>query len=266
MDIVKQAFRLVEAVTGFAGRARKLYYAVVLMGHSCPACGGKLSMAAEGLCRCRSCGREFDPTIAFQRCSSCGGQPVLRVRRYQCRQCGANVVSRFLFDGLVFDADYFRQKMAESRERKKQLREQVREMLAASRSGALNLPEAELSSIPGLADALDGLVIGPPEAFPWEPAKGFDLKRYESHIQAHIRDFPICLDDVPPLAGSARKDRIWRFIAIIFLAHFGLIDVWQDGQEIMVMKHETDGEGQDISGDPEEADGLEGYPRGIEAG
>jgi len=265
MDIVKQAFRLVEVVTGFAGRARQLYYAVVLMGHSCPRCGGKLVMAAEGICRCRSCGLEFNPTLAFQRCSVCGGEPMLRVRRYQCRQCGADLASRFLFDGLVFDADYFRQKMAESRDRKKQLREQVREMLAASRSGALNMPEAELSSVPGLADALDSLVIGSPEAFPWKPEEGFDLKRYESHIQAHIRDFPICLDDVPPLEEHTRKDRIWRFIAIIFLAHFGLIDVWQDGQEIMVMKHETDGEGQDISGDPEEADGLEGPPRGIEA-
>jgi len=265
MDIVRQAFRLVEIVSGFAGRARKLYYAVVLMGHLCPACGGKLTMKAEGLCRCRSCGRAFDPTIAFQRCSACGGQPALCVRRYLCRQCGADVVSRFLFDGLVFNTDYFRQKMAESRERKKQLREQVREMLAASRSGALHLPEAELSSVPGLTDALNSLVIGPQEAFSWDPDKGFDLKRYESHIQAHIRDFPICLDDLPPLAENARKDRIWRFIAIIFLAHFGLIDVWQDGQEIMVMKHETNREGQDISGDVEEADGLEGPPRGIQA-
>jgi hypothetical protein len=265
MDIVRQAFRLVEVVTGFAGRARQLYYAVVLMGHSCPACGGKLAMAAEGLCRCQSCGQEFDPTIAFQHCSVCGGEPVLRVRRYECRQCGTDLASRFLFDSLVFDADYFRQKMAESRERKKQLREQVREMLAASRSGAVSLPEAELSSVPDLADALNSLVIGSPDALPWEPDKGFDLKCYESHIQAHIRDFPICLDDVPPLAGSARKDRVWRFIAIIFLAHFGLVDIWQEGQSIMVMKHETNREGQDISGDPEGADGLEGSPRGIEA-
>ena len=266
MDIVRQAFRLAEVVTGFAGRARKLYYAVMLMGHSCTRCGGKLTMAAEGLCRCRPCGHEFDPTIAFQRCSACGGVPVLRVRRYQCRQCGADVASRFLFDGLVFDAGYFRQKMAESRQRKKQLHEQVRKMLAECSSGALSLPAAELSSIPGLTDALNGLVIGASEAFPWKPDKGFDLKRYESHIQAHLQDFPICMDDLPPLEENARKDRIWRFIAIIFLAHFGLIDVWQDGQEIMVMKHETDREGQDISGDLEGADGLEGSPRGIEAG
>ncbi|KKK63595.1 hypothetical protein LCGC14_2992720, partial [marine sediment metagenome] len=84
MDIVRQAFRLVEVVTAFAGRARQLYYAVVLLGHSCPRCGGKLAMVAEGRCRCRSCGHGFDPTVAFQRCPACGGKLVLRVRRYQC--------------------------------------------------------------------------------------------------------------------------------------------------------------------------------------
>ncbi len=266
MDIIRQAFRLIEVVMSFAGRARKLYYAVVLLGHSCPACGGRLAMAGEGLCRCRSCGHEFDPTIAFQRCSACGGKPVLRVRRYQCQQCGCDVVSRFGFDGLVFDGEYFRQKMTESRRRKKQQRERVRKMLADSCSGALSLPAAELSSVPGLVEALNGLVIGADKTLPWKPNAGFDLKRYESHIQAHIRDFPISLDELPPLEGNARKDRIWRFIAVIFLAHFGLIDIWQDGQNIMVMKRETNGERQDIHGDLEGVDGLERSLGGIEAG
>ncbi len=246
--------------------AKRLYYAVMLLGHSCPACGGRLAMAAEGLCRCRSCGHEFDPTVAFQRCSACGGKPVLRVRRYQCQQCSCDVVSRFHFDGLVFDGEYFRQKMAESRERKKQQHERVREMLAECRSGVLSLPAADLSSVPGLTDALNSLVIGAGEAFPWKPDKGFDLKRYESHIQAHIRDFPIRLEELPPLIENPRKDRIWRFSAIIFLAHFGLIDIWQDGQNIMVMKRETNGKRQDISGDLEGVDGLERSLGGIEAG
>ena len=208
MDIIRQAFYLLEAVTGFAGRARKLYYAVMLLGHTCPACGRKLSMVSEGRCKCRSCGLQFDPTIAFQRCAACGGIPELRVRRYRCTDCGADITSLFLFDGLVFDPEYFRQKMIESRQRKTQQQERVRRMLAECRSGALSLPAAELSSIPGLTDALNSLVIGAGGAFPWKSDKAFDLKRYESHIQAHIRDFPISLDELPPLEGNARKDRI----------------------------------------------------------
>jgi len=134
IDIIRLAFRLAEAVTGFAGRAKQLYYAVMLMGHECPRCGGGLVMEGEGKCRCNSCGDEFDPTVAFQRCGTCGGRLELRVRRYRCTQCGADVASRFLFDGLAFDAEYFRQKMTESRQRKRELRERVREMLAESRS------------------------------------------------------------------------------------------------------------------------------------
>lgn len=260
------AFSLADAVAAFAGRAKQLYYAIMLMGHSCTVCGGGLAMVADGLCRCRSCAHEFDPTVVFQRCSTCGGKSVLRVRRYQCQQCGRPMESRFRFKGLVFDAGYFRKKMTESRQRKRQQREQVRKMLAESRSAALPIPAADLGTIPGLVVALDNLTVGVEKIFPWVPQDGFDLKRYESHIQAHIQDFPISMEEIPPLEKDARKDRIWRFIAIIFLAHFGLIKIWQNGQRIMVMKHEVNREGQDISGNIEGVDELERSFGGIEAG
>jgi len=57
-----------------------------------------------------------------------------------------------------------------------------------------------------------------------------------------------------------------RFIAVIFLAHAGVIDIWQEGQEIMVIKHEANREGQDVFGELEESDGVEGSVGGIEAG
>jgi predicted RNA-binding Zn-ribbon protein involved in translation (DUF1610 family) len=71
-------------------------------------------MVSKGKRRCVSCGRQLDPTRAFQRCPVCDGVPVLRVRRYECRDYGGDIESRFLFDGLAFDAEYFRAKMAES--------------------------------------------------------------------------------------------------------------------------------------------------------
>jgi hypothetical protein len=60
-------------------------------------------------------------TPAFQRCDACGGELAVAIRRYRCRQCGADATLRFLFDGLVFDAEYFRQKMYECRSRKQDL-------------------------------------------------------------------------------------------------------------------------------------------------
>ena len=161
MDIIGLAFRLVGRVKAFAQKTREFYYAVMLAGHECPQCRGRLAMVDDGQCRCTSCDHELDPTVAFQRCSECCGKLELRVRRYRCTKCGKDAASRFLFDGLALDAGYFRQKMAESRQRKREQKERVRKMLAECRSHDLAVPAAELSRIPGLVEALDGLVAGP---------------------------------------------------------------------------------------------------------
>jgi predicted RNA-binding Zn-ribbon protein involved in translation (DUF1610 family) len=257
-DIIAQAFGLVEAVSGFADRARRFYYEVMLWGHSCPACSNPLAMVAEGRCRCQSCGITLDPTITFQRCPACGGEPALRVRRYQCRDCGADVPSRFLFDGLVFDAEYFRQKMAEHRQYKAELRERVRQMLAGSRSQPVLMPSIELTGMPDLLNALAGLTAVDDMAGLSYSAKGFDLQRYETHVQAHIGPIAVDLEKIPPLSENRRLDLVRRFLAVLFLASASVIDIWQDGSTIWVIQHETDREGQDVPGGTEEADGVEG--------
>ncbi len=251
VDIVGLAFSLSERVGRWADRVRDFFYAVVLCGHACPDCAGPVVMVREGLSRCERCGKDFDPTVLFQRCAACGGQPVLSIRRYHCRHCGADVPSRFLFDGLVWDRDYYGRKMTESRQRRQELRERVREMLAASRSRDLVPGPADLAAFPGLIDALNGL-IGGLEPMPlWLPRDGFDLVRYEGHLQAHIGPIAIRFDDLPPLSEDSRQDRIWRFVAILFLAQAGGIELWQEGSRIMVMKRETDREGQGVSGETE---------------
>ena len=139
-------------------------------------------------------------------------------------------------------------------------------MLAESRSCDLPLGAVDLATVPGLVDALNNLTAGLDTIHPIEARDEFDLKCYEKHIQANIQDFPLSLDEIPPLSKeSGREDLIWRFIAVIFLAHAGTIDVWQEGQAIMVMKHEANREGQDVSGESEEVDGVEGSMGGVEA-
>ena len=263
-DIIGLAFSLAGAVADFVDRAKRFFYDVMLSEHACPGCGGGLAMVREGACRCKSCGHQFDPTTAFQKCQACGGKVLLMVRRYQCQECGTDVPSRFLFDGLVFDAEYFRQKMSEHRQKKAEQHERVRQMLAESRSQALGLPAANLQDVPGLAEALNALAADAPAGLAaWLPTE-FNLALYESHIQAHVGAIPVGFDEIPPLGENRRLDRVRRFIAIIFLAHTGLIEIRQDGQGIQVVKHETDGEGQGILGDVEEADGVEGPLGGVE--
>lgn len=268
MNIIALGFRLSGAVSALKVKVRKLYYAVMLMGHACPSCGHGvgLVMIAESRCRCQACGHGFDPTVAFQRCERCGGVPELRKCRYRCKECGSDIASRFLFDNFVFNAEYFRQRMAKSRQRRKEQRERVREMLAESRSSTLEMPTADsLEGIPGLVDALNSLTRESQPRFLAAPQEGFDLKRYQSHIQAYIRDFPVPLREIPPLGEDLRKDMIWRFIAAIFMAHFGQIDIWQNGGIIMVIKREAYTEGQGIPGDLEGSDGIERSVGGIEA-
>jgi len=264
MDIIKLAFNMTAAVQRYVDKVRRFYYWAMLLSYRCPKCNSSLAMVAEGRCKCTGCQNELDPTVEFQRCPACGGVPVLRVRRYQCRNCGGDIASKFLFDGTVFNADYFRRKMSESRQRKKQQHECVRQMLAESRSAVLPLPPVDLNCVPGLVDALDGLTAGLDTALPAEAHNQFDLKRYETHIKAHIRHFPMSLLEIPLLSEDARKDLIWRFIAVIFLAHGGIVDIWQDEQEIMVIKHEANTEGQGVLGEFEQADRIKGPLGGIE--
>ncbi len=254
MNIIRAALRLAAKVIGLRDHAREFYYAVVLTEHRCPRCNQPLAMVRESWCRCRACGLAFDPTVAFQRCPSCGGAPRLRVRRHACRDCGGDVRSRFVFEGLAFDAEYFRQKMAEHRQRRQLQRKRVRQMLAESRSPLVFADAADLDSVPGLAEALDALSVIPLESIPFVPRSGFDLRRYETHIAAHLHAIPVELDEIPPLIEDGRLDRVWRFIAVVFLAHAGALDVWQEGMIIKVIKHETHAEGQGIPGETEESD------------
>ena len=255
---------MADAVGLFVQKAKRFFYNVMLFGYRCPKCNNSLIMAAEGVCKCGSCEFEFDPTVQFQRCSNCGGKPILRVRHYSCTNCGGDIRSKFLFDGLVFEKEYFKIRMAESRQRKKEQRERVRKMLAESRSNALPLQAVDFNTVPGLVDALNSLTSGINTDFAVASHEEFDLKRYESHIHAHIAEFPVSLYEIPALTENPRKDLIWRFIAVIFLAHTGMVDIWQEDSNIMVIRH-VDLERCDIFEEIEGTDGYEKSLGGIEA-
>ena len=155
--------------------------------------------------------------------------------------------------------------MLQSRQRRKDLRKKVREMLAETRSDPLPLDVLDLSSVPGLLGALNSLTVNMGIEYVQEAKSQFDLNHYQSHIQAYIKDHSIDLRDIPALIEDYRKDLIWRFIAAIFLAHVRLIDIWQVDNTIMVQKHEIDREGCEFSGTHQDADGFERSPSGAQA-
>ena len=65
------------------------------------------------------------------------------------------------------------------------------------------------------------------------------------------------LRDIPAIIENSRLDLIWRFMAVIFLEHQYMVDLRQQEQIIWVRKH-ADRQGQDIFGETEEINGLEG--------
>ena len=241
-NMINLAMDMMAVVETLKQNVKAFFYQMVLLNHACPKCQGTLTMVGEGSCRCDACRYEFDPTIAFQSCLTCGGHLKLNTRRYQCKKCGGDVTSRFLFDGLIFDRDYFKAKMSESRQRKQEQRERVRQMLAESRSETLTLESGDLSSVPGLVDALNSLTQGMDEKVLVALKARFDLARYQEHIKSHLNLEPVSLREIPPLIDNSRLDLIWTFVAVIFLLQQATVKVRGQDNDIWVMSIEADGE------------------------
>ena len=102
--LVHDVLRVLARLEAFREQARAFYYAVLLSGLACPACGGRLRMIADSRCACDA-GHELDPTVAFQRSECCNAPVARRVLHYECSTCRRTVPSRFLFDERLFDAE-----------------------------------------------------------------------------------------------------------------------------------------------------------------
>jgi hypothetical protein len=154
--------------------------------------------------------------------------------------------------------------MAESRQRKEDLRQRVQEMLADCRSGPLSLETPDLNSIPGLIDAMNNLGSGIEAPALMELKGRFDLNRYQDHIRSCLEAGSVTLQQIPALIEDPRRDLIWRFIGVIFLEHAGLVTIRQQGQTIWVMKCD-DRKGQDLLRRTQEADGFKRPVGGAQA-
>jgi hypothetical protein len=146
--------------------------------------------------------------------------------------------------------------MTESRQRKKDQKQRVQQMLAKCRSEPLALKAPDLNSAPGLVDALNGLTAGLDASVALELKDKFNLGHYQEHIRSHLESKPMDLRTIPPLAENLRLDLIWKFIAAIFLDHAGLVYIYQQDETIWVIKDNYH-KGQGISDEVEAIDGFE---------
>jgi len=246
--LIKSITRILSRVDKFKERVRSFYFEVVLSGHHCPECGGGLRMTGLSECSC-SCGNVFDPTTAFQQSSCCGVRPVRKTFHYTCSKCNKAVPSRFIFDEKVYDIAYFSERMREFRERAKRKREEIRRLLAESRSDALQLMgEPDLDSIPGLVNDLNGFIRqGRAEKyrFPFDVQPEFRMIDYHNHIISNIGWGATLFSDIAPFIDDHRRDKVWRFITLIFMENDREVELTQEGADIWVQKvyNETDSQG-----------------------
>ena len=192
-------------------------------------------MVGPSQCSC-SCGNVLDPTLAFQESPCCGARLVRKTYHYACARCHETVPSRFLFDERVFDPVYFREMMREARARAKRKKEELRRFLARTRSDPLILVEEPcLESIAGLEEALDGFIGSAMiDLARFLPKSGFSMKAYRNHILAALGVGSRLFSEISPLAEDYRRDRIWRFITLIFMTQDREVELTQLGADILV--------------------------------
>ncbi|MCX5844163.1 MAG: hypothetical protein NT022_10535, partial [Deltaproteobacteria bacterium] len=214
----------------------------------CPWCGGVLAMTGQSECSC-ACGHVCDPTVAFQVSSCCQARLIRRTFHYACSHCHAIVPSRFIFDEKLFDKDYFREMMQESRRRAVSKREELRRLLAESKSGPLCLmEEPDPGTLSGLFHDLDQFIQAHPHLVSrdmFELNSDFNMTVYRTHILTFLTHHTIRFSEVSPLMGDYRRDRVRRFITLVFMDNDQEIDIQQYGNDLLIQRrnNETYAEG-----------------------
>jgi len=125
--------------------------------------------------------------------------------------------------------------MRESRERAKKKREMVKQLLADSRSGVLEITETpDLESVPGLVEDLNdfiGAETTDMDQVVFNERPPFRMADYRAHINSILSWDSILFSEIAALIDDLRDDKIWRFITLIYMQH---------DQEVKLTQHEND--------------------------
>ena len=244
--LLVEAIELVrDRVTVYRSHARLFYFEILLTIHRCPDCDGKMSMTGPSQCQCQ-CGTILDPTIQFQRSGCCDALLGRRRCHYACTHCGRTVASKFLFDEKLFDHLYFCEKISESRERKRRQKEELRCLLAASRSNELMITDIpEIAVVHGLSMALDEFVgaTALADMADFISTDEFRMEDYRQMILSWLDDCTVRFGALPAIGEDPRLDRVRRFITLLFMEQDREVWLEQRGDEILVMRYEAHIEG-----------------------
>ena len=234
---------ILEYVQDYRTRVKAFYFEVLLFQYRCPKCGGSLHMADQSECSC-VCGHRFDPTLAFQVSPCCMKTLTRKTFHYACSGCHKIVPSRFIFDERLFDAEYFREMMQDSRRRAMVKKEEVRKLLAESRSGVLTLKDdPDFDAIPELFKDLDLFIQNnayqlSSGAFDFK--SGFDMTPYRTQALSLLSQSPIRFSSISPIPGDDRLDKVRRFITLIFMDNDREVNIQQHGNDLLIWRRQNE--------------------------
>lgn len=147
--------------------------------------------------------------------------------------------SLFCFGERLFNNEYFREMMRESRQRKEEEAEKLRHLLLEARSlpywpQAVPVLDNPAQFDEDLEEFISPLPASQTKKTPVRPF--FDLHAYRRHLLDRVQGCVVQFDGVSALVQDARLDRVYRFITAVFLDHEGLLDIEQhhDGTIILV--------------------------------
>lgn len=237
--LIRKICGVIGRVKSFKEQARQFYFEVILSSYSCPVCGGRLNMTGTSECTCL-CGKVLDPTLTFQESLCCNAKLIRKTFHYVCSRCHKSVPSRFLFDERIFDKAYFQEMMRESRKRAKKKRDMVKQLLADSRSGVLNLTQTpDLESVPGLIQDLNDFIRVEPTDMAqvvFNERPPFNMDDYRAHINSILSWDCILFSDIAALIDDIRNDKIWRFITLVYMQHDREVKLTQHENDILVKR------------------------------
>jgi len=234
---------ILKYVQDYRTRVKAFYFDVLLSQYRCPKCGGSLHMADQSECSC-VCGHRFDPTLAFQVSPCCMKTLTRKTFHYACSGCHKIVPSRFIFDERLFDAEYFREMMQDSRRRAMAKKEEVRKLLAESRSGVLTLKDdPDFDAIPELFKDLDLFIQNNAYQLSdgaFDLKSGFDMTRYRTQILSLLSQSPVCFSSISPIPGDNRLDKVRRFITLIFMDNDREVNIQQHGNDLLIWRRQNE--------------------------
>ncbi len=233
-DLLSRMAALENVIGSFRERVRSFYFSVLLSKFRCPQCQEQFQVVGLSSALC-GCGAAFDPTLTFQKSSCCGAILVKRQCHYACSVCGEVVPSIFLFNEVLFDGEYFREKMRLSREQRRREQAETRTILRAERSGTLSFSgEVDLNTLPELLTDLDDLIGARSiEERPQDWERNPSIEDYRRHI-VNLLDAEIVFSSISPLLPEERRDKVYRFISLIYMEQDREVRLSQYGEDILV--------------------------------